>query len=133
MDYVKIYAAMAISFLALDGLWLGLVAKNFYKKYIGHIMAANPNFTAAGIFYTIYLFGLLMLVVLPAARANSLTQAIWSGALFGLVCYATYDLTSQAVIKNWPTTVTIVDLLWGTFVSTVIAVIGYWVATVLFT
>ena len=132
MDYVKIYVAMAVSFLALDGVWLGLVAKDFYKKHIGNLMAANPNLVAAGLFYSIYLFGLLMLVVLPAARAHSFMQVLWSGALFGLVCYATYDLTSQALIKDWPVTVTIVDLLWGTLVSTIIAVIGYWVASVLF-
>jgi uncharacterized membrane protein len=132
MDYAKIYGAMAVAFLALDSIWLGVVAKNLYKKYIGHVMAANPNFIAAGIFYAVFLFGLLMLVVLPAGRAHSLTQALWGGALFGLVCYATYDLTSQAVIKNWPTTITVIDLLWGTFVTTLVALIGYWASSVLF-
>ena len=95
-------------------------------------MAANPNFIAAAIFYALFLFGLLMLVVIPAGKAHSVTQALWSGALFGLVCYATYDLTSQAVIKNWPTTITVIDLFWGTFVTTVVALVGYWIASVLF-
>lgn len=132
MDYIKIYTAMAVTFLAVDGLWLGVIAKNFYKKYLGDLMSANPNYVAAGVFYAMYLFGLLMLIVLPAARENSLTRVIWSGALFGLVCYATYDLTSQAVIKNWPINVTVVDLIWGTFITTIVAVVGYWVATVVF-
>lgn len=132
MDYVKIYLGMAVAFLALDSVWLGLVAKSFYKKHIGHLMAAKPDFIAAGIFYFIFLFGMLMLVVLPAAKAHSLPQALWSGALFGFVCYATYDLTSQAVLKKWSVKVTVADLLWGTFVSAVVALLGYWIASVLF-
>ena len=96
-------------------------------------MAKNPNFVAAAIFYLIYLFGLMVLVVIPAGKAHSLVQAIGGGALFGLVCYATYDLTSQAILKNWPVTVTIVDLCWGVFVTTIVALIGYWVAGVVLT
>ena len=128
MEWVKVYLSMMVGFLAIDGLWLGLVASNFYKKYIGFLMSSNPNYVAAGLFYAIYLFGLLMLVVIPAHKANSYSQLLWSGALFGLVCYATYDLTSQAVVKNWPLTVTVVDLLWGTLLTTVIASIGFWAA-----
>ncbi len=123
---------MTITFLAFDALWLGLVAQKFYQKHIGHILAAQPNFTAALIFYVIYLVGIFVLVVLPAGRAHSLMQAIGTGALLGLVCYATYDLTSQAVVKNWPTIVTVVDLSWGVFITTIVAVVGYWVASVLF-
>lgn len=129
---MKIYVAMGITFLALDSVWLGLVAKGFYKRHIGHLMTNNPNFVAAGIFYALFLFGLMMLVVIPAGKAYSVIQALWSGALFGLVCYATFDLTNQALLKNWPTTVTIIDLLWGTFVTTIVALVGYWVANVLF-
>ena len=69
MDYIKITAAMAVTFVAFDGLWLGLVAQKFYQKHIGHIMASQPNFTAAALFYVIYLIGLLVLVVVPAGRA----------------------------------------------------------------
>lgn len=118
---------MAATFLVLDGVWLGAVAKDFYKKYIGDLMSTNPNFFAAGLFYALYLLGLLVLVIIPSAEARSFSQALVKGALFGLVCYATYDLTSQAVIKDWPWTVTIVDLAWGTAISTVIAAVGYWV------
>jgi len=132
MDYVKIYSAMAVAFLALDSLWLGVVSKSFYNKHIGGLMADKPNFVAAGIFYVIFLFGLLMLVVIPAGKAHSLAQALWSGALFGLVCYATYDLTNQAVLKDWSTIITIVDILWGVFLTTIVALVGYWVATILF-
>lgn len=132
LDYVKILLAMTVTFLALDGLWLGLIAQKFYQKHIGHIMAAQPNFTAAIVFYTIYLVGILVLVVVPAGRAYSLVQAAGMGALLGLMCYATYDLTSQAVVKNWPTIVTVVDLTWGVFITTIVAVVGYWVASVLF-
>lgn len=132
MDYVKIYTVAALCFVAMDYVWLTLVAKNFYRKHIGNLLATKPNLVAAGLYYLVYVFGLLLLVILPAARAHSLMQVIWSGALFGLVGYATYDLTSQAVIRGWSAKVTVVDLLWGSLVTAITAVISHWVAIVLF-
>lgn len=128
MDYIVIYLSMMVGFLLLDGLWLGVLAKDMYRKQLGNLMADKPNFTAAGIFYCLFVFGALMLVVLPAAREDSLQQTLWSGALFGLVSYATYDLTSQAVIKGWPVRITLIDLLWGTAITTTIAALGFWTA-----
>ena len=123
---------MAVTLLAFDGLWLGVVAKHYYKRQIGHVMATRPDILAAVLFYIVYLIGILILIIIPAHSNNSFTQLLWSAPLFGFVSYATYDLTSKAVIKKWPWKVTIVDLLWGTFVTTVTAIVGYWVMSVLF-
>lgn len=124
MKELLTYGAMTAAFLAIDSIWLGVVAKNFYHNNIGHLMAKKPNFIAAGVFYALYLTGLLVLVVL---RADSYVELLWSAALFGLVGYGTYDLTSQAVIKDWPAKVTIADLFWGVFLTTSVGLVGYFV------
>ena len=113
------------SFLVIDGLWLTLIAKNFYAKHLGYLMAKNPNLLAAGLFYLIYVFTMVILVVSPGIEKGSLWSTILSGALFGLCCYATYDLTNLATVQNWPLVVTVVDLIWGTFLSAAIAAISF--------
>lgn len=113
------------SFLIVDGLWLTLIAKNFYSKHLGFIMAKNPNLLAAGLFYLIYVFAMVVLVVTPGLEKGSFWSTVLSGALFGLCCYATYDLTNLATVQNWPLIVTIVDLIWGTFLSATIAAISF--------
>jgi len=113
------------SFLVVDGLWLTLIAKNFYSKHLGYIMAKNPNLLAAGLFYLIYIFAMVVLVVTPGLEKGSFWSTVLSGALFGLCCYATYDLTNLATIQGWPLIVTIVDLIWGTVLSATIAAISF--------
>lgn len=113
------------SFLVVDGLWLTLIAKNFYAKHLGYLMAKNPNLLAAGLFYLIYIFAMVVLVVTPGLEKGSFWSTVLSGALFGLCCYATYDLTNLATVQNWPLIVTIVDLIWGTFLSATIAAISF--------
>jgi uncharacterized membrane protein len=113
------------SFLVVDGLWLTLVAKNFYAKHLGYLMAKTPNLWAAGLFYLIYVFAMVVLVVTPGLEKGSFWSIVLSGALFGLCCYATYDLTNLATVQNWPLIVTIVDLIWGTFLSATIAAISF--------
>jgi uncharacterized membrane protein len=113
------------SFLVIDGLWLTLIAKNFYAKHLGYLMAKNPNLLAAGLFYLIYVFAMVVLVVSPGLEKGSFWSTVLSGALFGLCCYATYDLTNLATVQNWPLIVTIVDLIWGTFLSATIAAISF--------
>jgi uncharacterized membrane protein len=88
-------------------------------------MSKTPNLTAAGIFYLIYILGMVYLVLTPALEKKSLTQAIYMGALFGLCGYATYDLTNLATIKDWPLLVTLVDLVWGTVLSATVAGVSY--------
>ncbi len=113
------------SFLVVDGLWLTLIAKNFYAKHLGYLMAKNPNLLAAGLFYLIYVFAMVVLVVSPGLEKGSFWSTVLSGALFGFCCYATYDLTNLATVQNWPLIVTIVDLIWGTFLSATIAAISF--------
>ncbi|MCB9822667.1 DUF2177 family protein [Candidatus Nomurabacteria bacterium] len=125
MDFIKMYLVSLVSFLALDSVWLGFIAPKFYKKNIGFIMSQNPNFLAAGLFYLIFMVGLVVFVIQPAISDGSWYTALYRGALFGLVSYATFDLTNQAVIKNWPWLVTGVDLLWGTFITGLVSVVAY--------
>ena len=118
-----------LSFLLIDGIWLTIIAKNFYAKHLGYLMAKTPNLAAAGIFYLIYVFALVVLIISPALQKGSLVSAILMGSLFGLCAYATYDLTNLATIKDWPLLITIVDLVWGTFVSGAVAGVSYFVLT----
>jgi len=111
--------------LAIDAVWLGLVAPKFYKAQIGHLMAETPNFIAALVFYLLFIVGLVYFVLLPAVEAESLSKAIVAGVLFGFMTYATYDLTNLATLKDWPITVTIVDLAWGSFLSGSISTLSY--------
>jgi uncharacterized membrane protein len=126
---IKQYFVALFTFLMIDGIWLTVVAKNFYAKYLGYLMSKTPNLAAAGIFYLIYILGMVVLVISPALQKNSLTLAIFTGALFGLCSYATYDLTNLATIRDWPLLVTIVDLIWGTFVSAMVSGLSYWILT----
>jgi len=126
---IKQYFVALFTFLVIDGLRLTTIAKNFYAIHLGYLMSKTPNLAAAGIFYLIYIFGMVVLVVSPALQKNSLISAILMGALFGLCGYATYDLTNMATIKDWPLIVTVIDLIWGTFLSGAVAGISYWILT----
>ncbi len=110
-------------FFAIDMLWLGVVAKNFYAAQIGPLMKPNVNWLAAIVFYLIFIVGLVVFVIAPAVEKASWTQALRYGALFGIVCYATYDLTNLAVAKDWPLLVTIVDLIWGAVLAASVSTI----------
>lgn len=125
MEYLKMYGIAFIIFLAIDAIWLGLVAPKFYKEYIGHLMAERPNFIAALIFYLIFIVGVVYFVVNPGIEAQSLTKVLIAGAMFGFMTYATYDLTNLATLRDWPLTVTIVDLIWGTVLSTSVGTLTY--------
>lgn len=109
-------------------LWLVVIARSFYKAQIGHLMKTNINWTAAIIFYVIFLVGLVLFVITPAVEKRLWTHALVMGALFGLVTYATYDLTNLAVAKDWPLLVTIVDMMWGAVLSASVATLTYWIA-----
>lgn len=126
---LKQFLVAFTTFLAIDGLWLTLIAKNFYAKHLGFLMSKTPNLTAALIFYLIYVFTMVVLIISPTLQKGSLTTAVLTGALFGLCAYATYDLTNLATIKDWPLLVTIVDLIWGTVLSGAVAGISYLVLT----
>jgi len=123
--YVKLYFATLIAFFAIDMVWLGLVARTFYRKYLGFLMAPKPNWLAAIIFYLLFVVGILLFVVLPGLETNSLKTTLPRAALFGLIAYATYDLTNLATVKNWPVLVTIVDMIWGTVLSVAVSYAGF--------
>jgi len=125
MEYFKMYIIAFIIFLAIDAIWLGLVAPKFYKEQIGHLMAEKPNLVAALVFYLVFIVGVVYFVINPAIEAQSIQKVLISGLLFGFMTYATYDLTNLATLKDWPLLVTGVDLVWGSFLSTAIGVLTY--------
>lgn len=128
MAFLKCYVLTLIPFVVLDAFWLGLVAPKFYKSQIGFILAKNPNWAAAVLFYMLYIVGM---VVFVTGREGTLLQAAMRGALFGLVCYATYDLTNLATLEGWPIAVTVVDLAWGTFLGATTAFVAVWLGRIL--
>lgn len=128
IELIKLYLGTFAIFLVIDFMWLSTMTNLFYKKQLGPLLASNPNLFAASVFYAIYIFGLLALVIIPAAEQNSLMKAIILGAIFGLACYATYDLTNQATLKHWPTIVGVVDIIWGIALSTVVSIGGFFLA-----
>ena len=127
--FIKLYAIALPVFFAIDMIWLGVVAKNFYRAQIGALMKPDVNWTAAIIFYLIFIAGLIVFVIAPALEKGSWTHALLFGALFGFVCYATYDLTNFAVAKDWSLLVTIVDLVWGAVLAASVSIVTYFVAS----
>ncbi len=127
--FIKLFLIALPVFFAIDMVWLGLVAKNFYKDQIGFLMTPNINWTAAIIFYLIFIAGLVLFVISPAMEKGSWIYAILFGALFGFVTYATYDLTNLATLKDWPLMVTIVDLIWGSVLAASVSAITYFIAS----
>lgn len=111
------YLAAAVAFGVLDYLWLSNAAPRLYRPAIGAIMADQVRWPPALIFYGLYLVGVTVLVTLPALKEGGIFKALWSGALLGLVAYATYDLTNQATLRIWPTHLTLIDLAWGSFAT----------------
>jgi uncharacterized membrane protein len=127
--FFKLYLIALPVFFAIDMLWLGLVAKNFYKEQIGMLMKPEVNWAAAILFYLIFIGGMVVFVIAPAMAKGSWTYALQMGALFGFVCYATYDLTNLAVAKDWPLLVTVVDLIWGAVLVATVSTATYFIAT----
>lgn len=112
------YAAALLAIAALDGLWLGLIAKPFYQQQIGHLMADQPNLWAAALFYLLFPVGVLIFAVQPTAEpARSWADVLVAAGLFGFFSYATYDLTNLATLKNWSVKVAVVDVAWGCVVA----------------
>lgn len=125
MLHLKIYLCALAGFLAIDVVWLAVVARKFYRERLGFLLADAPNWWAAATFYLLFVAGLLVFAILPGLQAGSAWRALLLGAFFGLIAYATYDLTNQATVKNWPLAVTLVDLAWGAVLSACVSGIGY--------
>lgn len=126
--FIKLYAIALPVFIAIDAIWLGLVAKNFYRNQIGFLMKSEINWVAAVVFYLLFVVGLVLFVVAPAIEKKSWMHALLFGALFGLITYATYDLSNLATLKDWPILVTVVDLAWGATLASSVATATYLIA-----
>lgn len=122
---VKLFFVALPVFFVIDMFWLVLVARKFYKEHLGFVMRPDVNWVPAVIFYLIFIAGLVVFVISPAVEKQSLRHAIVAGAVFGLVTYATYDLTNLATLKDWPLIVTIVDLAWGIVLSATVSAVTY--------
>lgn len=126
--FIKLYAIALPVFFAIDILWIGFVAKGFYARQIGALLKPDVNWVAAIVFYLLFIVGLVVFVIAPAMEKGSWSHALLFGALFGLVCYATYDLTNLAVTKDWPLLVTVVDLAWGGVLAASVSTVTYFIA-----
>lgn len=125
---MKIYGITFLIFLVLDSVWLGLISPSLYKEQIGHLLAPEVNWIAAALFYILFIAGLGYFAVQPAIQRDSWKTAVKNGAFFGLVCYATYDLTNQATINDWPLMITAIDLMWGTFICGISSLLSFFTA-----
>ena len=126
--YIKLYVATFIAFFAIDIIWLGLVARRFYDRHLGFLLTDKPLWSAAILFYLLFVAGVLILIVLPGLNLFSTRRLILNGALFGLVAYGTYDLTNFALVKGWPWIVTVVDMCWGAVLASITSYIGFLLA-----
>jgi uncharacterized membrane protein len=118
---IRPVAATVVAFLVLDAIWLSLAGPRLYRPALGHLLASDVDWLAVGLFYLLYLAGLAVFAVAPGRTVRG---AAWRGALFGLVAYATYDLTNQATLRDWPWLVTLADLAWGAFASAAACALG---------
>lgn len=128
MRFLVAYLATLTAFVAIDLVWLGVVAKSLYRREMGDLLANPMNWKAGGLFYLLYPLGVVFFATMPALAAGSWSQALVLGALLGLFGYGTYDLTNLAVIRNWSTQLAIVDWVWGAALTGMAATVGYFVA-----
>ena len=128
MKNIYLYFLTFLIFSAIDILWLTVISKNLYSTYLSHLLAENPRLVPAVIFYLVFVVGIIVFAVLPGYMDKSIIKTILLGALFGALSYATYDLTNLATLKDWPILITVVDILWGSTVSVLTSVAGYYIA-----
>ncbi len=130
MNITKIiisYLLTAVVFFAIDIVWLGFIAKNLYRKYLGAFISDQVNWTAAIIFYLIYIIGISVFAIYPSANKDSFLHAILLGGLFGAIAYATYDLTNLATLKNWPLPIVFIDIAWGAVLTGMVSLAGFYI------
>ena len=123
--FLPLYGASALTLFLIDLVWLGVVAKGFYQRHIGDLLRPEVRWGPGILFYLLYVAALIVFVVQPALERQSLERAVLLGAFFGLTAYATYDLTSLALIRDFPALVAVVDMAWGAFLTAVVAAAGY--------
>jgi len=123
-----LYGACVVVFFALDFVWLSLATPRLYRPQLGDLLAEQPKLGVAAAFYLAYVVGIIALAVLPGVHDGAVVGALWRGALFGLLAYATYDLTNLSTIRDWPWQVSVIDMVWGSAVTSAVAVVGFYVA-----
>ena len=126
-EYIYMYLLSVPVFFAIDMLWLGLIARRLYESKLGYLMGP-VNWPVAVLFYLVFLVGLLIFAIAPAVAAQSITHALVFGALFGFFTYATYDLTNWSTVRNWPWSISFVDMAWGTVLAASVSTLTYWLA-----
>jgi uncharacterized membrane protein len=121
-----LYGACIVAFFAIDFVWLSTMNSRFYQPRLGSLLAEQPKLGVAAGFYLLYVIGVVALAVIPGLREGAVLAALWRGALFGLLAYATYDLTNLATLQGWPWELAVVDMIWGTVLTGAVSVIGYY-------
>ena len=125
MQYLIAYGASAVVFFGLDLLWLGVVARGFYARQMGDLLREQPSLGVAGLFYAVYVGGIVLLATVPALHCQSWRKALLLGVALGVVAYGTYDLTNLATLRRWPVALALVDLAWGSALTGLAATAGY--------
>jgi uncharacterized membrane protein len=123
MKTIALFAITLVVYVLLDLSFLNLFAKGFIHRQVGPMLAPKPDLVAAGIFYLIFIAGILYFCILPAQTEG---DALLKGAFFGLVTYATYELVNKSLLKDWPLALVLVDMAWGVFVGAMVSWAGYW-------
>ena len=126
--FMKLYVLTVPVFFAIDIVWLGVIARGFYRRQLGFILSPDVNWVAAVTFYLIYIAGIIFFAVRPSLASGRLSEAALLGGLFGFFTYATYDLTNMATIKDWPLKIVVVDILWGTCLCALVAGLSFLIA-----
>ena len=128
MKYFLLFVITTVIFFAIDMLWIGVIAKNFYREKLSFIFNGDVRWVPAIIFYLIFIAGIIYFVIIPGFTHHNWKTVLMNGAFLGLLCYATYDLTNMSTIKQWPLIVTLVDIVWGTFLTAAVSITSYLVA-----
>ena len=129
VQFIYVYLITIPVFFLIDMAWLGFIAPKFYQAQIGFLLGPI-NWTAAALFYLIYIAGIVVFAVQPALMTGSLGKAVLLGAFFGFVAYATYDLTNLATVRDWPILVVVVDMIWGTVLTGAVAAASYYLSKI---
>ena len=120
-------------FLIIDILWLSITVKSLYRPALGSLLKDKPVMWAAVLFYIIYMIGLALIILKPALANDSILQALWTGVVFGVVAYGTYNLTNMATVKNWSASIVWIDMIWGGLLTGFSSAVGIYLTKVFFT
>jgi len=131
ITFLKNYIIALVVFLSIDYVWLAVIAKKLYTRELGFIMSDKPNLIAAGLFYLIFITGVVFFVINPAIEKDSWKYALFVGIFFGFITYSTYDLTNLATLKDWPINITIIDLIWGSSLGGLVSTITFFITKLL--